>query len=82
MVSVLPRGGGGGGGGRHLVTVPPSWGEPWALGAGWTWRGGEAQVAAKPAAGEPIRMAPVEHVQLFKVKYSRQKKWHAESASH
>ena len=31
--------------------------------------------ASEPAAGEPIPMAPVEHVQLFKVKYSRQKKW-------
>ena len=29
--------------------------------------------AARPAAGEPIPVAPVEHVQLFKVKYSRQK---------
>ena len=28
--------------------------------------------------GEPIPVAPVEHVQLFKVKYSRQKKWHIE----
>ena len=39
-----------------------------------------AQVAAKPAgqpaAGEPIPVAPVEHVQLFRVKYTRQKKWH------
>ena len=39
-----------------------------------------AQVAAKPAAnpaaGEPIPVAPVEHVQLFKVKRSRQKKLH------
>jgi hypothetical protein len=34
--------------------------------------------AAKPAAGKPSPVAPVEHVQLFKVKYSRQKKWHAE----
>ena len=32
-----------------------------------------AQVTAKPAAGEPIPVAPVEHVQLFRVKYSRQK---------
>ena len=37
--------------------------------------------AAKPAAGEPIRVAPIEHVQLFKVKYSRQKKWHTEPVS-
>ena len=35
-----------------------------------------AKPAAKPAAGEPIPVAPVEHVQLFKIKYSRQKKWH------
>ena len=40
-----------------------------------------SQVAAKPAAkpaaaGQPIPVAPVEHVQLFK--YSRQKKWHTE----
>ena len=44
-----------------------------------------AQVAAKPAAllaaGEPMPMAPVEHVHLFRVKYSRQKKWHTESVS-
>jgi len=40
-----------------------------------------AQVAAKPAAGEPIPVAPVEHVQLFRVKYSRQKKWHTEPVS-
>ena len=40
-----------------------------------------AQVAAKPAAGEPIPEAPVEHVQLFRVKYSHQKKWHAEPVS-
>ena len=37
-----------------------------------------AQVAAKPAdqhaAGEPIPVAPVEHVQLFRVKYSCQKR--------
>jgi hypothetical protein len=37
-----------------------------------------AQVAAKPAAEEPIPVTPVEQVQLFKVKYSRQKKWHTE----
>ena len=37
-----------------------------------------AKPAAKPAAGEPIPVAPVEHVQLFKVKYSRQRKWHTE----
>ena len=39
-----------------------------------------AQVAAKPVAqptaGEHIPVALVEHVQLFRVKYSRQKKWH------
>ena len=40
-----------------------------------------AQVAAKSAAVEPILVAPVEHVQLFRVKYSRQKKWHAEPVS-
>ena len=40
-----------------------------------------AQVAAKSAAGEPILVAPVEHVQLFRVKYSRQKKWHTEPVS-
>eukprot|EP00670_Eutreptiella_braarudii_P029006 CAMPEP_0174378928 /NCGR_PEP_ID=MMETSP0811_2-20130205/122369_1 /TAXON_ID=73025 ORGANISM="Eutreptiella gymnastica-like, Strain CCMP1594" /NCGR_SAMPLE_ID=MMETSP0811_2 /ASSEMBLY_ACC=CAM_ASM_000667 /LENGTH=152 /DNA_ID=CAMNT_0015531291 /DNA_START=2108 /DNA_END=2564 /DNA_ORIENTATION=- len=34
-----------------------------------------AKPAAKPAAGEPSPVAPVEHLQLFKVKYSRQKKW-------
>ena len=37
-----------------------------------------AKPAAKPAAGEPIPVAHVEHVQLFNVKYSRQKKWHTE----
>ena len=31
-----------------------------------------------PAALEPIPVAPVEHVQLFKVKESHQKKWHPE----
>ena len=36
--------------------------------------------ATKPAAGEPIPVAPVEHVQLFKVRYSRQKKWRTEPA--
>ena len=40
-----------------------------------------AQVAAKPAAGEPIPLAPVEHVQLFRVKYSRQTKCHTEPVS-
>ena len=30
--------------------------------------------AAQPAAGQPIPVAPVEHLQLFKVKYSCQKK--------
>ena len=34
--------------------------------------------AAQPAAGEPIPVALVEHVQLFRVKCSRQKKWHTE----
>ena len=29
-------------------------------------------------AWEPIPVAPVEHVQLFKVKCSRQKNWHTE----
>eukprot|EP00670_Eutreptiella_braarudii_P029639 CAMPEP_0174378052 /NCGR_PEP_ID=MMETSP0811_2-20130205/121812_1 /TAXON_ID=73025 ORGANISM="Eutreptiella gymnastica-like, Strain CCMP1594" /NCGR_SAMPLE_ID=MMETSP0811_2 /ASSEMBLY_ACC=CAM_ASM_000667 /LENGTH=244 /DNA_ID=CAMNT_0015530177 /DNA_START=713 /DNA_END=1447 /DNA_ORIENTATION=- len=37
-----------------------------------------AWVGAKLAAGEPIPVALVEHVQLFTVKYSRQKKWHTE----
>ena len=37
-----------------------------------------AKPAAQPAAGEPIPVAPVEHVQLFRVKYSHQKKWHTE----
>jgi hypothetical protein len=40
-----------------------------------------AQVAAKSAAGEPIPVGPVEHVQLFRVKYSRQKKRHTEPVS-
>ena len=40
-----------------------------------------AKPAAKPAAGEPTPVAPVERVQLFKVKYSRQKKWHTEPVS-
>ena len=40
-----------------------------------------AKVAAKPAAGEPILVTPVEHVQLFKVEYSHQKKWHTEHVS-
>ena len=39
------------------------------------------QVAAKSAAGEPISVAPVEHVQLFRVKYSHQNKWHTEPVS-
>ena len=39
-----------------------------------------AKPAAQPAAGEPIPVAPVEHV-LFRVKYSRQKKWHTEPVS-
>eukprot|EP00670_Eutreptiella_braarudii_P004704 CAMPEP_0174282796 /NCGR_PEP_ID=MMETSP0809-20121228/3368_1 /TAXON_ID=73025 ORGANISM="Eutreptiella gymnastica-like, Strain CCMP1594" /NCGR_SAMPLE_ID=MMETSP0809 /ASSEMBLY_ACC=CAM_ASM_000658 /LENGTH=122 /DNA_ID=CAMNT_0015377253 /DNA_START=376 /DNA_END=744 /DNA_ORIENTATION=- len=33
---------------------------------------------SQSAAGEPILVGPVEHVQLFRVKYSRQKKWHTE----
>ena len=37
-----------------------------------------AKPAAKPAAGELIPVAPVEHVQLFKVKYSHQRKWYTE----
>ena len=41
-----------------------------------------AKPAAKPATGEPIPVAPFEHVQLFKVKYLgaplRRKKWHTE----
>ena len=37
-----------------------------------------AQTAAKPAAGAPISVAPVEHVQLFRVKHFCQKKWHTE----
>ena len=37
--------------------------------------------AAKPAAGEPIPVAPVERVQLFRVKCSRHKRWHPESVS-
>ena len=40
-----------------------------------------AMPAAQPAAGEPIPVAPVEHVQLSRVKYSRQKKWHTEFLS-
>ena len=40
-----------------------------------------AQVAAKSAAGEPIPVAPVEHMQLFRVKYSRQEKWRTEPVS-
>jgi hypothetical protein len=44
-----------------------------------------AQVAVKPAAllaaGEPIPVAPVEHVHLFIVKYSHQRKWHTELVS-
>ena len=35
-----------------------------------------ARVAAKSAAREPIPVAPVEHLQLFRVEYSRQKMWH------
>ena len=40
-----------------------------------------AQVAAKPAAGESSPVAPVEHLQLFRVKYSCQKKWQTERVS-
>ena len=38
-----------------------------------------AKVAAKPATGDPILVAPAEHVQLFRVKYCHQKQWHTES---
>ena len=31
--------------------------------------------------GEPIPVAPVEHVQLFKVKCLRHKEWHTEPAA-
>ena len=41
-----------------------------------------AKLAAKPAARAPIPVAPFEHVQLFKVKYSCQKKWHQEPVYH
>ena len=45
-----------------------------------------AKVATKPAvkmvACEPIPVTPVEHVRLFKVKWSRQKKWHKEPVSY
>ena len=34
--------------------------------------------AVKPAPGEPITVAPVQHVQLFKVKYSHQRKLHTD----
>ena len=34
-----------------------------------------ANSPAKPAAGEPIPTASVEHVQRFRVKYSRQRRW-------
>ena len=37
-----------------------------------------AKSAAKPVAGAAIPVAHVEHVQLFKVRYPRQKKWHTE----
>eukprot|EP00670_Eutreptiella_braarudii_P029332 CAMPEP_0174380478 /NCGR_PEP_ID=MMETSP0811_2-20130205/123399_1 /TAXON_ID=73025 ORGANISM="Eutreptiella gymnastica-like, Strain CCMP1594" /NCGR_SAMPLE_ID=MMETSP0811_2 /ASSEMBLY_ACC=CAM_ASM_000667 /LENGTH=145 /DNA_ID=CAMNT_0015533361 /DNA_START=861 /DNA_END=1298 /DNA_ORIENTATION=+ len=40
-----------------------------------------AQVATKSASGEPIPVAPVEHVQLFRVKCPCQKKWHTEPVS-
>ena len=39
------------------------------------------QVAANYAACEPIPVALVEHGQLFRVKYSCQKKWHREPVS-
>ena len=39
-----------------------------------------AQVVAKPAVGKPIPAALVEHVQLFRVTYSRQRKWHTLSS--
>ena len=35
-----------------------------------------AKPAAMPAAGDPMPVALMEHVKLFKGKYSRQKKWH------
>ena len=37
-----------------------------------------AKPAAQPAAGEPIPVAPVEHVQLFRVQHSCQRKWHTD----
>ena len=37
-----------------------------------------AKSAAKPGASEPILIAPIEDVQLFKVKCDRQKNWHME----
>ena len=44
-----------------------------------------AQVAPKPtvnpATREPIPMALLEHMSLFKVKYPRYKKWHTEVAA-
>ena len=40
-----------------------------------------AKPAAQPAASEPIPVAPVEHVQLFGVKCTCQKKWHTEPVS-
>ena len=40
-----------------------------------------AKPVAKPAAGQSICVAPVEHVQLFRVNYSRQNKWHTEPVS-
>ena len=33
---------------------------------------------SKVQTGKPIPLAPVEHVQLYKVKYSCQKRWHTE----
>ena len=40
------------------------------------------QPAAQPAAGKPIPLAPVEHVQPLKMKYSCQRKWKAEPVCH
>ena len=40
------------------------------------------QPAAQPAAGQPIPLAPVEHVQPLKVKYSCIKKWKAGHLCH
>ena len=48
---------------------------------GFLFLGTAAKVEAKPAAGELNPVAPAEHVQLFTIKYSRQKKWHTEPVS-